>query len=99
MSLREEESNPIPIPGCVKSSYHMICFEPNGTIITKVNLCSCIECLEGNFLHCSIEKGNTVCGGDDDEVVTDVRWSTKTSFAMKFLITTVNDTRCAVSYR
>ena len=70
ISLREEESNPIKIPGCVKNSYHMICFEPNGTIVTKVNLCSCAECLEGNVSDCSIEKGNMVCG-DDDEKDTD----------------------------
>ena len=26
ISLHEEESNPIKLPGCVKNSYHMICF-------------------------------------------------------------------------
>ena len=67
MNHRCEEINPVPIPGCVKESHHMICIKPDGTILTKVNICSCSDCLEGNFLDCCVEKGQLVMVGDKTE--------------------------------
>ena len=52
LDLRQAEANPVSIPGCVKQSYH-ICFKPDGTVLTKVNICSCEVCLLGEFLECS----------------------------------------------
>ena len=43
----------------------MICFMPDGTTLTKVNICSCSDCLEGNFLDCCVEKGRLVMVGDE----------------------------------
>ena len=36
----------------------MICFFPDGSIQTKVNICSCNFCLQGDFISCTTEKGN-----------------------------------------
>ena len=44
----------------------MICFYPNGTIQTKINICSYTACLEGNFIDCS-EKGKVILGDKDDD--------------------------------
>ena len=74
VNCRCEEIKPVPIPGCVKESHHMICFKPDGTILTKVNICSCSDCLEGNFLDCCVEKGRLVMIGDkakEDDYSTD----------------------------
>ena len=38
-------------------SYHMMCFRPDGSILCKVNLCSCVDCILGNFLDCIIKPG------------------------------------------
>ena len=62
-----EEISPVLIPGCVKESHHMICTKPDGTIFTKVNICPCSDCLEGNFLDCCVEKGQLVMVGDETE--------------------------------
>ena len=35
----------------------MICFNPDGSYLTKANICSCESCIEGEFLHCTQEKG------------------------------------------
>ena len=32
---------------------HMIAFSPNGQIQTKINICSCEECIVGNFVKCN----------------------------------------------
>ena len=45
----------------------MICFKPDGTIISKINIYSCDDCLEGNFMECCIEKGKLVMTGDDSD--------------------------------
>ena len=72
VSQRSEGAKSVPIPGCVKESHHMICFKPDGSILTKVNMCSCEDCLEGNFLDCSSEKGKLVMVGDGtDDYSTD----------------------------
>ena len=64
---QQDERKPVPIPGWVKESHHMICFKPDGTIISKTNICSCNDCLEGNFMECCIEKGKLVMAGDDSD--------------------------------
>ena len=51
-----KEKNKVVIPGCVKYAYHMISFFPSGKILAKVNMCSCDNCLVGDFDLCQIEK-------------------------------------------
>ena len=34
----------------------MISYFPNGSIQSKVNICSCDSCIEGEFTSCLIEK-------------------------------------------
>ena len=50
----------------VARTYHMISFHPDGSILSKVNLCLCTACLQGNLLNCLIEKGNLHCGESDE---------------------------------
>ena len=45
----------------------MICFKPNGSYCTKVNICSCQNCLLGEFLDCVNETGKYVTSGCHDE--------------------------------
>ena len=68
MSLRKDGRSK-PIPGCLKDTLHMLCFNPSGTILQKVNICSCEDCLEGRFIDCANEKGRYVQGYDmsDDD--------------------------------
>ena len=33
---------------------------PDGTIQSKINICSCKSCIEGDFVFCLTEKGKTV---------------------------------------
>ena len=54
---KEETKLKLKIPGVVKHSYHMICFNPSGKIVAKINLCSCNQCLLGKFDLCTLEKG------------------------------------------
>ena len=64
----------LKIPGCIKNSYHMICFFPSGKILAKINICSCENCLVGNFDLCPIEKGIEISQGnsvDDSDSDTD----------------------------
>ena len=39
---------------------HMISYFPNGSIQSKVNICSCASCIECEFISCLIEKGKIV---------------------------------------
>lgn len=75
---KEETKVKLPIPGCVKHAYHMICFFPTGgKILAKVNICSCQHCLYGDFDLCKIEKGVRVSvqtGEDDSETDSDVEY-------------------------
>ena len=46
----------------------MISFFPNGCIQTKLNICSCPECLKGKFAKCSFKAGKayfTECSDDE----------------------------------
>ena len=49
----------------------MICFQPDGSILCKVNLCSCADCILGNFLDCVIEPGKIFSAEEDDDVFGD----------------------------
>ena len=50
INLRSAGWKPIKIPGCVSNLYHMLYFNPEGSILAKINICSCTEYLEGKFL-------------------------------------------------
>ena len=39
---------------------HMISYFPDGQVQTKVNICSCNDCLEGQFIKCTVEAGRVV---------------------------------------
>ena len=34
----------------------MICFHPDGSVQTKQNICSCHNCIQGEFITCTEEK-------------------------------------------
>ena len=38
-------------------SLHMISYFPDGSIQTKQHLCSCAECVVGNFIDCNLNPG------------------------------------------
>ena len=50
LKLRQEGGKSVKIPGCM--AIHMLCFNPDGSILQKTNICSCSDCLAGNFDHC-----------------------------------------------
>ena len=52
------DESPLFINNCMK--LHMISYFPNGCIQSKVNICSCDSCIEGEFTSCLIEKGKIV---------------------------------------
>ena len=78
VNLRSTGGKPIKIPGCVTNAYHMLCSNPDASILAKIHICSCTECLEGKFLDCSFEKGHTVVTSEshlsDDESDSDVEY-------------------------
>ena len=55
---------------------HMFTYHPNGYVYYKKNICSCENCIQGELLKCSFEKGiaiRSISGelqddGDDHEV-------------------------------
>ena len=54
---RKDKSS-FPIKGC--QSQHMFSFFPSGEVQSKVNICSCEECLVGKFTQCVTEPGKIV---------------------------------------
>ena len=58
------KKSPLPIKGC--QGMHMIAYHPNGTILTKTNICSCANCLVGKFMSCNDEKGSVAVLGSKD---------------------------------
>ena len=36
---------------------HMFAYHPNGYVYYKKNICSCENCIQGELLKCSFEKG------------------------------------------
>ena len=57
-------TDPLPIKGCM--GLHMISFDIDGRVQGKVNLCSCNECIQGNFVSYFDEKGYVVNVTVDD---------------------------------
>ena len=43
---------------------HILVFKPDGSIQSKVNLCSCEQCIKGDLIYCKCEKGVLICNGD-----------------------------------
>ena len=52
------DDSPLSITNCMK--LHMISYFPNWSVQPKVNICSYVSCIEGEFISCLIEKGKTV---------------------------------------
>ena len=43
--------------------FHMTAFHLNGSVQTKVNMCSCDDFLKGNFIDCLLKPGNMLSHG------------------------------------
>ena len=69
ISKHREDKQPLPIKFCREK--HMISFFPDSSIQTKVNLCSCLECLKGNFIGCSYESGKIIYTNCSDDECSD----------------------------
>ena len=68
----KNDNSPLIIKGCRK--LHMLSFFPDGSIQSKINICSCKSCIEGDFVSCLTEKGKTVqqvTGASDDDSTTE----------------------------
>ena len=54
----------------------MMCFQPDGSILCKVNLCLCADCILGNFLDCAIKPSKIFSAekGEEDDVDSDVEY-------------------------
>ena len=50
ISEKRKIKSSLVLKDCMK--FHMITFHPNGSVQTKVNMCSCAECLQGDFIVC-----------------------------------------------
>ena len=68
---QSEDKVPLPITKCREK--HMISFFPDGCIKTKVNICSCPECLKGKFAKCSFEAGKAYFTECSDDEFSDLR--------------------------
>ena len=55
---------PLAIINCQKR--HMIAFQPDGSLQTKDNLCSCKNCIIGDFVNCPFKSGSKNSFGDVD---------------------------------
>ena len=58
---KRETKPPLVLKDCQK--FHMTAFHPNQSVQTKVNMCSCDDCLNGNFIDCLLEPGNMLSRG------------------------------------
>ena len=58
------------------SAIPMICFWLDGSVLSKVNLCLCADCILGDFLDCFIEPGKIFSAeeGEDDDANSDVEY-------------------------
>ena len=54
----KNDNSPLIIKGCLK--IHMLSFFPDGSIQSKINICSCKSCIKCGFVSCLTEKGKTV---------------------------------------
>ena len=61
---------------------HMMCFKTDGSILCKVSMCSCVECLLGTYLECSVETGKLYSGeeGIDDDYDSDMEYEDEDDF-------------------
>ena len=66
---QSRNDSPLVIKGC--RNLHMLSFFPDGSIQSKVNICSCNSCIEGEFISYLTEKGKSVQlvteASDDDD--------------------------------
>ena len=61
---KDRDDDVLKIDGCMKE--HIV-FSPHHSIQTKVNICSCEDCIEANLINCSTEKGKlAVCADESD---------------------------------
>jgi len=70
---RRKTKSPLVLKDCIK--FHMIAFHPDSSVQTKVNMCSCDECLEGDFIDCLLEPGNMMSSGQVDMEGSDYDYS------------------------
>ena len=54
----QNNKSPLPVDGCQKM--HMIAYHPDGSIQSKVKLCSCEQRIDDEFTSCLVEKGKIV---------------------------------------
>ena len=62
---KRKQKTALVIKDCLK--LHMVAFHPDGSIQTKVNICSCDECITGDFINCTLELGVKICHRNVDE--------------------------------
>ena len=53
-----KKKSALKIKNCIEK--HMIAFFPDGSIQTKINLCSCDKCMLGLFTECPYEQGSEI---------------------------------------
>ena len=52
----KNDNSPLIIEGCLK--IHMLSFLPDGSIQSKINICSCKSCIECGFVSCLVKLFN-----------------------------------------
>lgn len=59
-----------------------MCFKPDGSILCKVNKCSCVVSLLDNFLECLVEPGKLYSEeeGSDDDYDSDIEYEDDNAF-------------------
>lgn len=62
--------------------FHIMCFKPDGSILCKVNKCSCVVSLLDNFLECLVEPGKLYSEeeGSDDDYDSDIEYEDDNAF-------------------
>ena len=63
---RQNVSNPIELPGCMKQ--HLIIFKPKEKIFCKEYLCDCNSCFQFDFENCTNEGAVHYDNGDDNDL-------------------------------
>ena len=61
ISEKRKIKSSLVLKNCMK--FHMMAFHPDGSVQTKVNMCSCAECLQGDFIDCLLERGTMMSSG------------------------------------
>ena len=52
----KNDNSPLIIEGCLK--IHMLSFLPDGSIQSKINICSCKSCIKCGFVSCLVKLFN-----------------------------------------